>query len=61
MSTKIDASLWAVDQGTSVVIANGLKSDALKTVISGKKFGTFFVPVNTCTDDSTEKVAAEGK
>uniref|UniRef100_A0AAR5Q5F0 Delta-1-pyrroline-5-carboxylate synthase n=1 Tax=Dendroctonus ponderosae TaxID=77166 RepID=A0AAR5Q5F0_DENPD len=61
ISTKIDAALWAVDQGTSVVVANGMISDALKTVISGKKFGTFFVPGNTCNDDTTEKVAADAR
>lgn len=60
MSTKIDASLWALEHGTSVVVANGLKADALLSVLSGKKFGTFFVQENSCTKDNTEKIAAEG-
>ncbi|KAL1505360.1 hypothetical protein ABEB36_004945 [Hypothenemus hampei] len=61
ISTKIAASLWAVDHGTAVVVANGMKMNAIKTVVSGKKFGTFFVSENICQEDTTEKTAADAR
>lgn len=61
METKVDAALWAVNNGTTVVVASGLKENSIKTVLSGKKFGTLFVESNICEDDNTEKIAAEGR
>ncbi|XP_077866066.1 delta-1-pyrroline-5-carboxylate synthase [Saccoglossus kowalevskii] len=43
MESKVKAAQWALDRGTSVVIANGMTLDStiLKTV-QGRKIGTFF-------------------
>ncbi|XP_050303262.1 delta-1-pyrroline-5-carboxylate synthase-like [Anthonomus grandis grandis] len=61
MQSKIASSLWAVDHGTSVVVANGLKADTLKAVLSGKKIGTFFRQPNLCDEDNTEIIAASAR
>ncbi|XP_055378492.1 delta-1-pyrroline-5-carboxylate synthase [Condylostylus longicornis] len=42
MDAKVRAATWALDRGVSVVICNGLQEKAIKTIISGRKVGTFF-------------------
>ncbi|XP_070539725.1 delta-1-pyrroline-5-carboxylate synthase-like isoform X2 [Ptychodera flava] len=43
MESKVKAAQWALDRGTSVVIANGTTLDnTIMKVINGRKIGTFF-------------------
>jgi delta-1-pyrroline-5-carboxylate synthetase len=42
MDSKVNAATWALDRGVSVVICNGMQDKAIKTIISGRKVGTFF-------------------
>ena len=42
MATKIEAASLATSSGVTVVIANGLKPDALKKVALGENIGTLF-------------------
>ncbi|XP_046850990.1 delta-1-pyrroline-5-carboxylate synthase-like isoform X2 [Xenia sp. Carnegie-2017] len=44
MESKVKSSIWALERGTSVVIANGVGSEyhALSKIMTGKKIGTFF-------------------
>lgn len=42
MDSKVNAATWALDRGVSVVICNGMQEKAIKTILSGKKIGTFF-------------------
>lgn len=42
MDAKVNAATWAMDRGVTVVICNGMQDKAIKTIISGRKVGTFF-------------------
>uniref|UniRef100_A0A1L8E2V4 Delta-1-pyrroline-5-carboxylate synthase n=2 Tax=Nyssomyia neivai TaxID=330878 RepID=A0A1L8E2V4_9DIPT len=42
MDSKVSAATWALDRGVSVVICNGTQEKAIKTIIGGRKVGTFF-------------------
>lgn len=42
MDSKVSAATWALDRGVSVVICNGTQEKAIKTIIDGRKVGTFF-------------------
>lgn len=42
MDSKVNAATWALDRGVSVVICNGMQDKAIKTIIGGRKVGTFF-------------------
>ena len=52
MDAKVNAALWALDRGVSVVICNGTQEKAIKSILSGRKIGTFF----TQTSESTTPV-----
>ena len=54
------AAAWALERGTSVVIANGTSSDyVIRQVVDGRKVGTFFTMVEE-TGPSVENQAAGG-
>ena len=42
MDSKMNAATWALDRGVSVVICNGSQDNAIKTIVGGRKVGTFF-------------------
>lgn len=42
MDSKVSAATWAMDRGVSVVICNGTQEKAIKTIMGGRKVGTFF-------------------
>ncbi|XP_043257088.1 delta-1-pyrroline-5-carboxylate synthase isoform X2 [Colletes gigas] len=42
MDAKVNAALWALDRGVSVVICNGTQEKAIKSILSGRKIGTLF-------------------
>ncbi|CAH1134234.1 unnamed protein product [Ceutorhynchus assimilis] len=42
MDSKVNSAIWALDRGVSVVICNGTAKEAIKTILSGRKLGTFF-------------------
>lgn len=42
MDSKVNAATWALDRGVSVVICNGTQDKAIKTIVGGRKVGTFF-------------------
>lgn len=60
MDAKVNAALWALDRGVSVVICNGTQEKAIKNILSGRKIGTFFTQT---TEISTpvEVVAEEAR
>ncbi|XP_050677809.1 delta-1-pyrroline-5-carboxylate synthase isoform X1 [Leptidea sinapis] len=51
MDSKVNAATWAMARGVSVVICNGMQEKAIKTIISGRKVGTFFTdsPITSTT------------
>lgn len=61
ISSKVKSSIWALERGTSVVIANGVGSEyhALSKIMSGSKIGTFFSLAEQ-TGPSVEEQAMEG-
>ena len=42
MESKVSSALWALEKGTSVVICNGSQTNAISSILNGKKIGTFF-------------------
>ncbi|SPP76398.1 blast:Delta-1-pyrroline-5-carboxylate synthase [Drosophila guanche] len=56
MDSKVKAATWALDRGVSVVICNGMQEKAIKTIIGGRKVGTFFTEA---TEHSTNAVPVE--
>nr|XP_018904358.1 PREDICTED: delta-1-pyrroline-5-carboxylate synthase [Bemisia tabaci] len=50
MDSKVQAATWALDRGVSVVICNGMQDKAIRSIMGGRKIGTFFTEaVNTVT------------
>ncbi|XP_068975276.1 delta-1-pyrroline-5-carboxylate synthase isoform X2 [Bombus flavifrons] len=60
MDAKVNAALWALDRGVSVVICNGTQEKAIKSILSGRKIGTFFTQT-TETFAPVEVVAEEAR
>ncbi|OAD52349.1 Delta-1-pyrroline-5-carboxylate synthase [Eufriesea mexicana] len=60
MDAKVNAALWALDRGVSVVICNGTQEKAVEYILSGRKIGTFFTQT-TETSTPVEVVAEDGK
>lgn len=61
MDSKVNAATWALNRGVSVVICNGMQEKAIKTIISGRKVGTFFTNVEGGGMASTELLAENGQ
>ncbi|KAJ8946605.1 hypothetical protein NQ318_007205 [Aromia moschata] len=62
MDSKVNAATWALDRGVSVVICNGMQDKAIKTILSGRKVGTFFTDSNMAgTAISTEVIAENAR
>lgn len=54
MDSKVKASFFALQQGTNVVICNGLTPGGIKDIINGRKIGTFF------TQQRKNRIEVEG-
>lgn len=61
MDSKVQAATWAMARGVSVVICNGLQDKAIKTIINGRKVGTFFTDYAIPTSQSVDTMAENGK
>lgn len=61
MDSKVNAATWAMARGVSVVICNGMQEKAIKTIISGRKVGTFFTDCPTVSTTSVDVMAENGK
>lgn len=59
MDSKVRSATWALDRGVSVVICNGTQDKAIKTIIEGRKVGTFFTESAGSTN-SVEQMAENG-
>ncbi|EFN76788.1 Delta-1-pyrroline-5-carboxylate synthetase [Harpegnathos saltator] len=59
MDSKVNAALWAMDRGVSVVICNGTQEKAIKSILSGRKIGTFFTQT-TGSSTPVEVIAENG-
>ncbi|OXU22631.1 hypothetical protein TSAR_001131 [Trichomalopsis sarcophagae] len=57
MDSKVNAALWALDRGVSVVICNGMQEKAIKSIMGGRKIGTFFT--ETTSSSAPVEVIAE--
>ncbi|CAD6204114.1 GSCOCG00009870001-RA-CDS [Cotesia congregata] len=57
MDSKVTAALWALDRGVSVVICNGAQEKAIKSILNGRKVGTFFT--ETSTSSTPIEIVAE--
>ncbi|KAM6951850.1 delta-1-pyrroline-5-carboxylate synthase [Aplochiton taeniatus] len=68
MEAKVKAALWALQGGTSVVIANGtnpkLTGHVITDIVEGKKVGTFFSkvkPAGPTVEQQTEMARCSGR
>lgn len=61
MDSKVNAATWAMARGVSVVICNGMQEKAIKTIINGRKVGTFFTDYATNATTSVDDLAENGK
>lgn len=59
MDSKVKAATWALDRGVSVVICNGMQEKAIKTIIGGRKVGTFFTESTEGSNTVPVEVMAE--
>lgn len=60
MDSKVSAATWALDRGVSVVICNGTQEKAIKTIIGGRKVGTFFTETAAGGPTPVENLAENG-
>ena len=49
MESKVKSALWALDNGSSVVICNGMKYNTIRKVMRGEKVGSFFTKTESET------------
>ncbi|KAJ0183445.1 hypothetical protein K1T71_001421 [Dendrolimus kikuchii] len=61
MDSKVNAATWAMARGVSVVICNGMQEKAIKTIISGRKVGTFFTDYATNSSISVDILAENAR
>ncbi|KAI5646056.1 amino acid kinase family domain-containing protein [Phthorimaea operculella] len=61
MDSKVQAATWAMARGVSVVICNGMQENAIKTIISGRKVGTFFTDYVTNVATSVDTLAESAR
>lgn len=61
MDSKVNAATWAMARGVSVVICNGMQEKAIKTIISGRKVGTFFTDSPTISSASVDVMAENAR
>lgn len=61
MDSKVNAATWAMARGVSVVICNGMQEKAIKTIISGRKVGTFFTDHVTSSSTSVDIMAENAR
>ncbi|XP_054898931.1 delta-1-pyrroline-5-carboxylate synthase [Poeciliopsis prolifica] len=68
MEAKVEAALWALQGGTSVVIANGtnpkVTGQVITDIVEGKKVGTFFSevkPAGPSVEEQTEMARNSGR
>lgn len=59
MDSKVNAATWALDRGVSVVICNGMQDKAIKTIINGRRVGTFFTNSITAGESAPVEILAE--
>lgn len=60
MDSKVNAALWALDRGVSVVLCNGNQEGAIKQIMGGRKVGTFFTE-NASSSAPVEVIAENGE
>lgn len=60
MDSKVNAATWALDRGVSVVICNGTQDKAIKTIIAGRKVGTFFTETSVGGPTPVDMLAENG-
>lgn len=60
MDSKVNAATWALDRGVNVVICNGTQDKAIKTIIAGRKVGTFFTETATGGPTPVDTLAENG-
>ncbi|CAG9787657.1 unnamed protein product [Diatraea saccharalis] len=61
MDSKVNAATWAMARGVSVVICNGMQEKAIKTIISGRKVGTFFTDCPSTSSNSVDELAENAR
>lgn len=60
MESKVQAACWALEQGVSAIICNGLENNALINIMRGKQVGTFFTDARN-VGTPVETLASNGR
>ncbi|XP_072385896.1 delta-1-pyrroline-5-carboxylate synthase [Diabrotica undecimpunctata] len=61
MDSKVTSATWALERGVSVVICNGTLDKAIRSIMSGRKVGTFFTEHSLGGPVSSELVAENAR
>ncbi|EAA07467.4 delta-1-pyrroline-5-carboxylate synthase [Anopheles arabiensis] len=61
MNSKVMAATWALDRGVSVVICNGMQDKAIKSILTGRKVGTFFTESTAEKATPVEQIAENAR
>lgn len=61
MDSKVKSAAWALDRGVTAVICNGDQEEAIKTIISGRKVGTFFTQTTSGGSAPVEVLAENAR
>ncbi|XP_003242657.1 delta-1-pyrroline-5-carboxylate synthase [Acyrthosiphon pisum] len=61
MDSKVQAATWALNRGVSVVICNGMQEKAIKSIVLGRKIGTFFTNAPTANATPVETLAENAR
>lgn len=54
------SALYALDHGVSVVICNGMQEKAVKSILTGRRLGTFFTESGAAQTAPVEILAENG-
>jgi len=57
MDAKVQAATWALERGVCVVICNGMQEKAIKTIMTGRKVGTFFTSATGLSTQPVDHIA----
>ncbi|KDR15957.1 delta-1-pyrroline-5-carboxylate synthase [Zootermopsis nevadensis] len=59
MDSKVKSAAWALERGVCVVVCNGMQDNAIKTILRGRRIGTFFTYSGSNGGNAATDILAE--
>lgn len=56
---KVKSAAWALERGVCVVVCNGMQDNAIKTILRGRRIGTFFTYSGSNGGNAATDILAE--